>query len=185
MAGKDATWGIGHGAHDGRLPVGNAVCMVEETDQQPDVADIRILALGSPHGDDRVAWCVAERLQGDRLTVQKIACPWDLIDHLHSVKKVLILDTCRSGAPVGTLIRRNEHNLEESWLGYASTHAGSISESLRLARVLGRHFGEATVLAVEIDEPLTGGEVSPAASDCVRKLEAEVRQTLLHWNVTQ
>jgi hydrogenase maturation protease len=158
--------------------------MVEAAHQEPADAEIRILALGSPHGDDRVAWCVAERLHGERLTAQKIACPWDLIDHLHSVKKVLILDTCRSGAPVGTLIRRNEHNLEESRAGYGSTHAGSISDSLRLARVLGRRFGEAIVLAVEIDEPCSAGELSPAARGCVRKLEAEVRQTLLHWNVT-
>ncbi len=160
--------------------------MVEEIDQQSaDVADIRILALGSPHGDDRVAWCVAERLQGERLTVQKIASPWGLIDHLHSVQKVLILDTCRSGAPVGTLIQRNEHDLEESCAGYGSTHAGSISESLRLARVLGRRFGEAIVLAVEIDEPLIADGLSPAARDCVRRLEAEVRRTVSRWAVTK
>jgi len=160
--------------------------MCEATDQQAtDAAEIRVLALGSPHGDDRVAWCVAERLQCERLagSLHKIACAWDLLDHLHSVSKVLILDACSSGAPVGTLIHLNEQNLNESRVGYGSTHSGTISESLRLARVLERRFGEVIVLAVEIGDPSSGPEMSQGARVAARKLEAAAHQLLSQWHV--
>jgi hydrogenase maturation protease len=161
--------------------------MVEVTDQEATNADsIRVFALGSPHGDDRVAWCVAERLQCERRlagALHKVSSPWDLIDHLHSVSKVLILDACHSGSPVGTLIHRNEQNLEESRAGCGSTHAGSISESLRLARVLGKRFGEVIILAVEIDNSSNAPEMSQAARDATRTLEAEARHTLSQWHV--
>jgi hydrogenase maturation protease len=154
--------------------------------QGPDGTDIEILALGSPHGDDRVAWHAAERLQTDRRlahAVHRIASPWDLIDYLQSGCKVIILDACLSGAAVGSVIQLAEHDLEKLGSGGGSTHRGSIVESLRLARALGRRSQNLVVLAVEINEPSSVPEMSEAGRQAARKLEAETRRILSRWGV--
>ena len=158
----------------------------EATDQQQaDFAAIQIVALGSPHGDDRIAWDAAKQLQGDgwlARSVRKISSPWDLFDSLHSGTKVIILDPCRSGAPVGTLLELREQDLQEYSDRGCSTHGGSISECLGLARALGRNFDEVVVLAVEDDEPSNAG-FRDADQQAVRKLVAGVRQVLSRWHL--
>jgi hydrogenase maturation protease len=147
---------------------------------------IKILALGSPHGDDRVAWHAAERLQTDRRlahAVHRVASPWDLIDYLQSGSKVIILDACRSGAAVGSLMQLAEHDLETLESRGGTTHGGSIGESLRLAHALERPYENVIVLAVEIDEPSSGSEMSEAGRQAARKLETEARRTLSRWGV--
>jgi hydrogenase maturation protease len=159
--------------------------MGQATDEQrAGAAAIQIVALGSPHGDDRVAWQAAERLQSDaRLAraVRKIASPWDLIDSLHSRSKVIVLDACCSGETAGTLVEFWGPDLEEYLDRGCSTHGGSISECLRLARALGRTCDDVVVLAVEIDQP-AGVELSAAGREAVRKLEEGARQVLSRWH---
>jgi len=166
--------------------------MVRAIDQRrfdQDIADgtaIKILALGSPHGDDRVAWHAAERLQTDRRlahAVHRVASPWDLIDYLQFGCKVIILDACRSGAAVGSLIRLSEHDLEKLESRGGTTHGGSIAESLRLAGALGRPYESVIVLVVEIDEPSSVSEMSEAGRQAAKKLETEARRTLSRWGV--
>jgi len=166
--------------------------MVRASDQHsfdqdiPDGTAIQILALGSPHGDDRVAWHAAERLQGDRRlahAVHRVASPWDLVDYLQSGCKVIVLDACRSGAAVGSLIQLAEHDLEKLERRGGTTHGGSIAESLRLARALGRPYENVIVLAVEIEEPSSVSEMSEAGRQAARELETEARRTLSRWGV--
>jgi hydrogenase maturation protease len=160
--------------------------MGEATDQpRAGAAAIQIVALGSPHGDDRVAWQAAEQLQRDAGladAVRTIASPWDLIDSLHSGVKMIILDACRSGAAVGTLVELREPDLEEYLDRGCSTHGGSIAESLRLAGALGRTCDDVVILAVEIDEP-SGTELTEAGGEAVLRLEAGVQQVLSRWRV--
>ncbi len=152
----------------------------------PDGTAIQILALGSPHGDDRVAWHVAARLQTELAhAVHCIASPWELIDYLQSGCKVIILDACRSGAAVGSLIQLGEHDLGKPGSCSGFTHGGSIAESLCLARALGRQYENLVVLAVEIDEPSRAPEMSEAGRRAAGKLESEVRRVLSRWRVLE
>jgi hydrogenase maturation protease len=105
-----------------------------------------------------------------------------LIDSLRSRSKVLILDACRSGAAVGTLLELRERDLKEYLDRGCSTHGGSISECLRLAGALGRTWEDLVVLAVEIDEP-SGTELSEAGGEAVLRLEARAQQVLSRWRV--
>jgi hydrogenase maturation protease len=150
-----------------------------------DMAAVQVLALGSPHGDDRVAWDVADRLGCDcqmSAELHKLTSPWDLIEYLHPGSRIVILDACRSGAPVGTLSQRDERELTEFRDCDGSTHNGSISESLRLAHALKRHSDQLIVLAVEIDIPSTAEELSDAGRQAVVTMESETRRILLRWH---
>ena len=141
-----------------------------------------ILALGSPHGDDRVAWHVADRLESDpRFTgnVHRIVSPWDVIDHLDEGCRVVILDACRSGAPVGTIVRRTGQTLREAQERTRSTHGGSLTEALQMARALGKECDDILILAIEIESTGSDREISPPVLQAALELENEVRSRLL------
>ncbi|HXY36416.1 MAG TPA: hydrogenase maturation protease [Planctomycetaceae bacterium] len=146
-----------------------------------------VLALGSPHGDDSVAWHAADRLKGDAglpCVVEKIVSPWELIEYLRSDRKVIILDACSSGAPLGTVVQLREQELANVHTHDRSTHGGSIGESLRLARALGGGSDDLVVLAVEIDER-NGPEMSRAGQEAVHRLEAATRHILSRWRLVE
>lgn len=127
--------------------------------------DIRILALGSPHGDDQVAWVAGRLLQELPEAVHPVFflnSPWDIPEHLAQAQLVIVLDACQSESPLGTVQRWTRDNLEELPTSRTSTHAGSLCEAIQLAQVLG-HTAEVVVLGVEIAacQPMT--EMSEAA----------------------
>ena len=161
---------------------------MQRSDQDSvDSKDVAILALGSPHGDDCVAWHAADRLKCDpRLArfVDKIASPWELVDFLCDDGRILVLDACYSNAPAGTLLQLSEHQLMGSERVRRSTHRGSISESCRLARALGRGINEFVLLAVEIDDEIRS-EISRAGREASVRLEAAARRVLTVWGVIE
>ncbi|MEO8497604.1 MAG: hypothetical protein ABI614_21260, partial [Planctomycetota bacterium] len=92
-------------------------------------------ALGSPHGDDRVAWVIAERLAQDpnvRSLVHPLATPWDLVELLVTDCSVIVIDACAGIAAPGTVLRIGERELASTPLARHSTHGGSLVESLEL-----------------------------------------------------
>ena len=114
---------------------------------------VRIFALGSPHGDDRVAWAVAERLSQDeqvRPLVYTLATPWDLVERLVPDCSVIVLDACVGTASPGTVLRFGERELAASPLARPSTHGGSLFESVELAKSLHKNIREFVVFAVVV-----------------------------------
>lgn len=155
-----------------------------QADRSADSIDVpfTILALGSPHGDDRVAWHVADRLERDPRftgTVHKIGSPWDVIDYFEAGCRVIILDACRSGAPVGTIVRRTGQTLRETPERTSSTHGGNLAQSLQMARALGRNCNDVLILALEIESTADDREMSPRVLQAASELESEVRSRLL------
>ncbi len=162
-------------------------CLDAQPGQRADLAipRIKILALGSPHGDDQIAWHVAERLQRDpRLAglVHKISTPWDLIDHAQAGTRLILLDACRAGLSPGTIVRSNECQLKELEDRRCSSHGGTVSSCLQMARALGRDYKEALIVAVEIEAPSVGPDLSATFDRAAAALESEVRATLSAWD---
>lgn len=144
-------------------------------------SNLRILALGSPHGDDRVAWDVAENLLAEANfagRVHKLATPIEIVEFLHADAEVLVVDSCVSGAPMGTVRRFDGDALTELPANRHSTHGGSLADALRLAESLGRRPANLTVLVVEIAPPISGTEPTQTGRECVRRLDAAVRNQL-------
>jgi len=153
-----------------------------EQSANPTDVPFTILALGSPHGDDRVAWHVADRLERDPRfagTIHKIGSPWDVIDYFEPGCRVVILDACRSGAPAGTIVRRTGQTLRETPERAGSTHAGSLAQSLQMAQALGRNCNDILILAIEIESTANDREMSPPVLQAALELEKEVRSRLL------
>jgi len=157
--------------------------------QAADGANVAILALGSPHGDDRAAWEVAARLRSDPAlapVVTTLATPWDVLDHMRPGVRCLILDACRAGSPVGTIIRRREEDLAGGHRSACSTHGGELADVLQMARALGRSAGEIVILAVEIGEAEPAARPAPAemsgpVASALTRLEQAARANLSRW----
>ena len=139
---------------------------------------VRIFALGSPHGDDQVAWMIADRLSQD-LTLQPLvhtlATPWDLVELLVPDCSVIVVDACVREATAGTVLRVNGSELATSPIARQSTHGGGLFESLELARALQRTIREIVVFAVAVESCEPGSELSESArcavDDTLRQIQ--------------
>ncbi|MEX0704101.1 MAG: hydrogenase maturation protease [Planctomycetales bacterium] len=143
--------------------------------------DYCILALGSPHGDDRVAWQVAENLSAEPALsgrVHKLASPFEIVEHFENGAAVVVIDVSVSGSLAGMVRRIDGDRLKELPAERRSTHGGSLADALRLAEALGRRPARLVVLAVEIEPPVPGIDLTTIGRECVRRLEADVRAEL-------
>src|SRR5262245_39058101 len=69
---------------------------------------VRIFAVGSPHGDDQIGWRALERLQSENIPgvqLTALVTPLGLLDHLQGCRAVVLLDACRGGSPPGSIVR--------------------------------------------------------------------------------
>lgn len=112
---------------------------------------IRILALGSPWGDDRVAWEAAELLRCELPGVVRcVSSPWEIANPLAEPGPLLLMDACFSGAPPGTIHRLRLDDLPASRHRSATSHGTTLAEVVLWSRTLGMLAAEVTLLAAEI-----------------------------------
>ncbi len=103
----------------------------------------RVLGVGSPWGDDRVGWELAERVaarHGGDVEVRVLDRPGlGLIEHLHDAEAVLILDAVLAGEshPAGSVVEVELHELEPGGLRTLSSHGFGVQEAIELATKLG------------------------------------------------
>ncbi|MDA1052145.1 MAG: hydrogenase maturation protease [Planctomycetota bacterium] len=145
---------------------------------------VRIVAVGSPHGDDQVAWVIADRLSQDphiRPLVHTLATPWDLVELLVADCSVIVIDACVGIARPGTVLRIGESELATSPLARHSTHGGSLVQSLGLARTLQRTIRELVVFTVAVESCEPGAELSESARCAVDNVVQQVQALLSEW----
>ena len=121
--------------------------------------------LGSRYrGDDAVGPLVADRLRAAGATL--LDCndePTRLIDEWADLDVLVIVDAVRSGAAAGTV-----HRIDAGAgplprdLGFASTHAFSIADTLELGRALDRAPRRVVVVGIEGAAFAMGDPLSPA-----------------------
>jgi hypothetical protein len=119
---------------------------------------VRIVALGSPHGDDRVAWVVAERLASEpalRGSIFKIDSPYQLVDHFSAGCPVILLDACRSGAAAESSCVDEKHLTNFRRTDFRLTAARERRNPP--CRALGVSLAGLIILAVEIEDSAPGG----------------------------
>jgi hydrogenase maturation protease len=142
-----------------------------------DPAPVTIIGLGSPWGDDRVGWCVAdalsERLGPARARILKLDRPGTgLLDRIAGRHRVLLVDAAVTGAAPGSL-----HVLPLTELASgsstASSHGFGLADALRLGRNLGMLPPELDIYIVSIDSAQTqqsGRDLTPAVAAAVGPL---------------
>jgi hydrogenase maturation protease len=116
---------------------------------------VRIVGLGSPHGDDRAGWdAVAMLADADLppgIELRTCATPaTDLLPALHGARRVILIDAVAGSAP-GALVRCARGELGASRAAAASSHGMSVPSLLELAQALGTLPAELSLLGVQID----------------------------------
>jgi hydrogenase maturation protease len=167
----------------------------------PNPAPVTLVGLGSPWGDDRVGWCVADavarRLRGTRGAAQARVVKLDrpgigLLDEIAECPRVFLVDAADSGAVAGTLHSIPLDALSAApWgapnptpgtlLGAASTHGIGVAETLALGRGLGVLPAELRLYLVSIDPCRTrhsDRDLSPAVAAAVGPLMAIIYRRL-------
>jgi hydrogenase maturation protease len=147
------------------------------------VRGTRVLAVGSPHGDDRAGWEVVERLRREvpGLYAVKLHDPVSLLYQLAGCGCLVLIDACRSGAEPGTVRRLTWPAPFLERREGASTHVLGLANALALAEALGRLPPRVVLLCVEAGPCEPGGALSPAVRGALpelcRQVMAEVDRT--------
>jgi hydrogenase maturation protease len=140
-----------------------------------------VIALGSPHGDDQIAWTVADRLSVDpafRGTCTQVTSPWDVIPHIPTDQPTIIIDACRSGASSGTIHRLTAQELPTQPGMSASTHGGTLVDALRLAESLGYDVSQVVIYAIEMEACQLDAPLSELARRAAEELAVRIRDEL-------
>jgi len=110
--------------------------------------------IGSPHGDDRIGWLVADALDESMLPgveVRQASTPSHVLDWLDGFDRLVICDAClrTGGTDLPYLHRWTWPTLEVSSLRSANSHAFGLAQVLQLAERLGTLPQEVIVFGVE------------------------------------
>lgn len=141
---------------------------------------VRVIALGSPHGgDDEVMLGVAEALEaavGVEVIIAGRPGP-GLVELLAPAEvPVVLLDVVRSGSAAGTIHAMGLGELRERGLASdpVSSHGFGPAEALKLAEALGRPLPDGVFVGVEGEQFTIGAEPSSAVAAALPRVRARV-----------
>ncbi len=144
---------------------------------------IRLIGVGSPHGDDAVGLEVIRRLRelavvqaGVELRVaQGGQC---LLDHLDGLGSLVVIDAAAGDRP-GTIHRLEWPDPRLQRFRPASTHGLGVAEALDLAAVLGVLPSAVVVFGVEATSLEAGHGLSAPVAAVIPELIERIRAELL------
>ncbi|QDU98870.1 hydrogenase maturation protease [Lignipirellula cremea] len=131
----------------------------------PGAAAVRIVGVGSPHGDDRIGWIVVNQLQANPPSACDLAIvsnPMQIFEHRPSPARMILIDACRSGARPGSITRLCWPDTRIAARHSASSHGLGVWEAILLAQQLGDLQGELVLFGMEILQADPLAEVSAA-----------------------
>lgn len=143
-----------------------------------------LFALGSPHGDDSIAWWIAQYFIERPIpgvAVHQIRTPWDLLNGEKSSGSWIVIDACQSGAPAGTIHRFNDFEsiCDREEFQFQTTHGGDLKTVLAMSQRLGWNGGRLMLIAIEVEacEPCTElSEMARRAGERVVQELCEIAQ---------
>ncbi|MGC8640093.1 MAG: hydrogenase maturation protease [Isosphaeraceae bacterium] len=137
---------------------------------------LRVIGIGSPHGDDQVGWKLVEELARSGRTdvsAHSVTTPIDLLDHLNGCDALIVIDACDAGLEPGTVVVREWPTaLEEC--GKASTHGFGVASALRLAESLGCLPGKVVLLGVQKCQCEPSGDLSDEVNAVWPRITAQL-----------
>lgn len=147
-----------------------------------------VVGIGSPHGDDRVGWEIADaigRQTGGSIATRCARTPAELFDWLEGVERLDVCDAVswsanETAAEIGTVHcwRWPAEELERTT--FRTSHGLSLPAVLSLAETLGRLPPQVRIWGVSIDAPATFDALSPALAAAVPGIAQRVCQGLYH-----
>jgi hydrogenase maturation protease len=136
---------------------------------------VRIVGVGSPLGDDALAWQVIHNLQGklegkEGLEFHRLEGGQRLLDILDGRGSLVLVDALEPGRQPGAIHRLAWPDQRLEALRPGSTHQLRPAEALRLAAALGTLPGCVVIFAVEARHLDPQAELSSAVRAALRKL---------------
>ena len=138
---------------------------------------IWVLGVGSPQGDDAVAWQLVERLRSraDLPAEAQAVTPSRLLDLLQPDRDFIIVDACVAEQhPPGTILRWEWPEPGAEPARGSSTHGLGVVDALRLASRLGRLTGRVILFGVVISATAPAAPLGAAVAACLPELERRV-----------
>lgn len=145
-----------------------------------------ILGVGSPFGDDRAGWAVAEAVRTSAwfeslapgsVAVERLDRPGaSVLAALEGVTNAVLIDAMHSGAPAGMIRELGVEAIIGSPGALTSSHGFDLGSALGLGRALGLLPPRLTILAIEAGagDGLDGlsAEVRAAVPQVLQRIEA-------------
>jgi hydrogenase maturation protease len=141
------------------------------------MSGIRVVGMGSPHGDDQAGWRLVEMLE-NAVDATVLSDPGRLLDHVDGCEKLILVDACRSGLAPGTIVRLTWHDASLRLFAGRSTHSLGVGAVLALAETLRRLPPAVVLFAVEAESCEPGEQLSPAVSEALPELCRRVWQEM-------
>lgn len=142
---------------------------------------MKVIGIGSHHGDDRAGWVVAERLRRRASLPAQVVALRDaasVLDHLDGCDRLIVVDACVSGDTPGTVRRLEWPDATFRGRGGMSTHGLALSDVLQLAERLARLPREVVLFVVEGERYSPGDPANGATWAGIDRLEALVAAEL-------
>lgn len=142
----------------------------------------RVVAIGSPHGDDQAAWQVAGLLRNRgeiNADAVVISDPSHLLDYMDECDRLIIVDACHGSGPPGSVTRMDWPDERISRQRPHSTHGIGIDDTLRLAENLGRLPGKVVVFGIELSQCDPNSTLTDAVKRAVCDAELLILRELL------
>ncbi|MBY4676133.1 hydrogenase maturation protease [Marinobacterium arenosum] len=143
----------------------------------------KIIAIGSPHGDDRFGWVLLQRLvaagvpAGLELTALDRPGP-GLLQQLSPERPTLLVDAVDAGLPPGQLLWLTPDQLPSVAASTGDSHGIGLLDSLQLATALGKPLPPLQLLLCQLQQVQPMAELSPAIEAALEPACAQVEQWL-------
>ena len=144
---------------------------------------IRIAGVGSPHGDDAVAWRIVERLrealgEAPEIGLHRLEGAERLLDLLDARGTLVVLDAADDAGAPGAMTSFSWPDDRLLSLRAGTTHDLGVDAALRLAGAIGTLPGEVRIYAVAAASFQPGDEPSPmlaaAVPDFARRILSDL-----------
>ena len=136
----------------------------------------RIVAIGSSHGDDQVAWQLLDRLQ-TRLSATHAVAVSDasqLLDYVDDCDLLVIIDACVGAGAPGTITRLDWPDARIRQRHSLSTHGFGVADALQLAEQLGRLPKKVVLFGIERLQSRPGDSLSDVVKRAMDELEEQI-----------
>lgn len=139
------------------------------------------VGIGSPHGDDRIGWQVADALEHVELPnveLRQASTPSHVLDWLEGFDRLIVCDACLTeseGRPTGPQVHRWEWPTPRlSTVRSAGSHAFGLPQVLELAQRLHTLPSEVVVFGVEGSRFNAFAELSTEIAQSFDKIVGEI-----------
>ncbi len=162
---------------------------------------VRLIGVGSPHGDDRAGWSVAERLAEldpqkkeealpmgrGGVSIVSVATPIDLLEYLDGVEQLQVCDAFVGDGPAGRLYRWLWPEAAIEQTRFVGSHDISLAAALQLAESLGLLPAQVVVWGIDVGPspccvpPASADRFSTTLETGIRAAVQQIAAELSQW----